>query len=65
MLFSSRSIYDPNPLRPNPNSQKLVSSSCRIYRLSWTLTPLIAHQTLERKKKKNNKKSLDILTKFS
>ena len=27
MLFSGRPIYDPNPLRPNPNPKKLMSCS--------------------------------------
>ena len=50
--FLSQSIYDPNSLRPNPNSQKLMSSSCRVHGLGWILTPLIAYQTIGRKKKK-------------
>ena len=50
--FSNQSIYDPNLLRPNPNSQKLMSSSCHVHGLGWILTPLIAHQTIGRKKKK-------------
>ena len=33
-------VYDPNPLRPNPNPQKLVLGSCRVRRMGWTLTPL-------------------------
>ena len=33
-------IYDPNPLRPNPNPKKPVSGSCRVRGLGRTLTPL-------------------------
>ena len=38
--LSDRPIYDPNPLRPNPNPKKPVSASCRVRRLGQTLTPL-------------------------
>ena len=38
--FSGRSVYDPNPLRPNHNPKKLVQDSCRVYGLDRTLTPL-------------------------
>ena len=38
--LSSRPIYDPNPLRPNPNPKKPVLSSCRVHGLGRTLTPL-------------------------
>ena len=42
MLFSGRPVYDPNPLRPNPNPKKSVSGSCRVRGLGRTLTPLYA-----------------------
>ena len=35
-----RPVYDPNPLRPNPNPKKSVSGSCRVRGLGRTLTPL-------------------------
>ena len=41
VLLSGRPVYDQNPLRPNPNLQKLVSCSCRIRGLGQTLTPLV------------------------
>ena len=41
MLLSGRPVYDPNPLRPNPNPKKPVSGSCRVRGLGRTLTPLI------------------------
>ena len=40
MLLSDRPVYDPNPLRPNPNPEKSVSGSCRVRGLGRTLTPL-------------------------
>ena len=40
MLLSDRPVYDPNPLRPNPNPKKPVSGSCRVRGLGQTLTPL-------------------------
>ena len=40
VLLSGRPVYDLNPLRPNPNSKKPVSGSCRVRGLGWTLTPL-------------------------
>ena len=40
MLLSGRPVYDPNPLRPNPNPEKSVSGSCRVRGLGRTLTPL-------------------------
>ena len=40
MLLSGRPVYDPNPLRPNPNPEKPVSGSCRVRGLGRTLTPL-------------------------
>ena len=36
-----RPVYDPNPLRSNPNPKKPVSDSCHVRGLGWTLTPLI------------------------
>ena len=39
--FSGRPVYDPNPLRPNPNPKKPVSGSCRVRELGRTLTPLV------------------------
>ena len=39
--LSSRPVYDPNPLRHNPNPKKPVSSSCRVRGLGRTLTPLL------------------------
>ena len=39
--LSSRPVYDPNPLRSNPNPKKPVSDSCHVRGLGWTLTPLI------------------------
>ena len=48
MLFrslSSRPIYDPNPLRSNPNLKKPVSGLCRVHGLGRTLTPLIKYNT--------------------
>ena len=41
MLLSGRPVYNPNPLRPNPNLKKSVSGSCRVRGLGRTLTPLI------------------------
>ena len=38
--FSGRLVYDPNPLRSNPNPKKPVSGSCRVHGLGRTLTPL-------------------------
>ena len=40
MSLSGRPVYDPNPLRPNPNPKKPVSGSCRVHGLGRTLTPL-------------------------
>ena len=42
MLLSGRPVYDPNPLRPNPNPEKSVSGSCRVRGLGRTLTPLLS-----------------------
>ena len=39
--LSGRPVYDPNPLRSNPNPKKPVSDSCHVRGLGWTLTPLI------------------------
>ena len=39
VLFSSRLVYDPNPLRPNLNLKNLVSGSCRVQGLGRILTP--------------------------
>ena len=41
MPLSGRPVHDLNSLRPNPNSQKPVSGSCRVCVLGQTLTPLI------------------------
>ena len=41
VLLSGRPVYDPNPLRPNPNLEKPVSGSCRVRGLGRTLTPLV------------------------
>ena len=41
VLLSGRPVYDPNPLRPNPNPEKPVSGSCRVRGLGRTLTPLV------------------------
>ena len=38
--FTGRPIYDPNPLKPNPNPKKPVLSSCHVRGLGRTLTPL-------------------------
>ena len=38
--LSSRPVYDPNPLRSNPNPKKPVLGSCRVRGLGRTLTPL-------------------------
>ena len=38
--LSGRPVYDPNPLRPNPNPKKPVLGSCRVRGLGQTLTPL-------------------------
>ena len=40
MSLSGRPVYDPNPLRPNPNPKKTVLGSCRVHGLGRTLTPL-------------------------
>ena len=40
VLLSGWPVYDPNPLRPNPNPEKPVSGSCRVRGLGRTLTPL-------------------------
>ena len=37
---ADRPIYDPNPLKPNPNPKKPVLGSCRVHGLGRTLTPL-------------------------
>ena len=42
MSLSGRSIYDPNPLRPNPNPKKLMLDSCCVCELGPTLTPLLS-----------------------
>ena len=39
--LSGRPVYDPNPLRFNPNPKKSVSGSCRVHGLGRTLTPLL------------------------
>ena len=41
VLLSGRPVYDPNPLRPNPNPEKPVSGSCRVRGFGRTLTPLV------------------------
>ena len=46
MLLSSRPVYDPNPLRPNPNPKKPVSGLCRVRGLGRTLTPLVLNEAL-------------------
>ena len=38
--LTDRPVYDPNPLRSNPNPKKPVSGSCRVHGLGRTLTPL-------------------------
>ena len=38
--LSGRPVYDPNPLRPNPDPKKPMLSSCRVRELGQTLTPL-------------------------
>ena len=38
--LSDRPVYDPNPLRPNPNPKKPMSGSCRVCGLGRILTPL-------------------------
>ena len=38
--LSGQPVYDPNPLKSNPNSKKSVSGSCHVHGLGWTLTPL-------------------------
>ena len=38
--LSGRPIYDPNPLRSNPNPKKPVLGSCYVRGLGRTLTPL-------------------------
>ena len=43
VLLSGRPVYDPNPLRPNPNPKKPVSGSCRVHGLGRTLTPLLLY----------------------
>ena len=39
--LSGQSVYDPNPLRPNPNPKKPVLGLCRVRGLGRILTPLI------------------------
>ena len=39
--LSGQPIYDPNPLRLNPNPKKPVSGSCRVHGLDRTLTLLL------------------------
>lgn len=41
MTLLGQRVYNPNPLRPNSNLQKLVSCSCHIRELGQTLTLLI------------------------
>jgi len=41
MLISGRPVYDPNPLRLNPNPKKPVSGSCRVRGLGRALTALV------------------------
>ena len=43
MLLSGWPVYDPNPLRSNPNLKKPVSGLCRVHGLGRTLTPLIKY----------------------
>ena len=45
VLFLGRPVYNPNPLRSNPNLKKPVSGSCRVCGLGRTLTPLIKYNT--------------------
>ena len=44
MSLSGQPVYDPNPLRPNPNPKKPVSGSCCVRGLGRILTPLTAHK---------------------
>ena len=52
VLLSSWPVYDPNPLRPNPNLKKSVSGSCRVRGLARTLTPLAIDTNIHQEKKK-------------
>ena len=45
--LSDRPIYDPNPLKPNPNQKKPVLGSYRVCGSSRTLTPLLISMTLK------------------
>ena len=47
VLLSGRPVYDPNPLRPNPNPKKPVLGSCRVRGLGRTLTPLVFSELLQ------------------
>ena len=40
--LSGQPVYDPNPLRPNPNPKKPVLGSCRVRELGRILTPLVS-----------------------
>ena len=40
VLLLGQPVYDPNPLRPNPNSQKPVLGLCHVRGLGRTLTAL-------------------------
>ena len=44
MSLSDRPVYDPNPLKPNRNPKKPVSSLCRVRGLGRTLTPLLTQE---------------------
>ena len=46
VLLSGQPVYDPNPLRSNPNPKKPVSGSCRVRGLGRTLTPLVVVKAL-------------------
>ena len=45
-------IYDPNPLRPNFNSEKPMSSSCRVRGLDQILTLLCSTQLASQQRKR-------------
>ena len=53
VLLSGRPIYDPNPLRLNPNPEKPMLGSCRVRRFGRTLTPLLTAHKAQRRNVKN------------
>ena len=65
VLLSGRSIYDPNPLKSNPNSKKSVSGFCRVHGLGRILTPLLMRLHSHKDTHKIKAFGLEIQCKFN